>query len=86
MIEVIQGESGVNVLSEKFVKGVEKLCRERGLLLICDEVQSGNGRTGYLYSYMAYGVHPDIVTTAKGLGGGLPIGACMLFGDCAQVF
>ena len=86
MIEVIQGESGVNVLPEKFVKGVDKLCRERGLLLICDEVQSGNGRTGYLYSYMAYGVHPDIVTTAKGLGGGLPIGACMLFGDCAQVF
>ena len=83
MIEVIQGESGVNVLPEKFVKGVEKLCRERGLLLICDEVQSGNGRTGHLYSYMAYGVHPDIVTTAKGLGGGLPIGACMLFGDCA---
>ncbi len=86
MIEVIQGESGVNVLPESFVKDVERLCRERGMLLICDEVQTGNGRTGHLYSYMAYGVRPDIVTTAKGLGGGLPIGACMLFGDCADVF
>lgn len=86
MLEIIQGESGVNVLPAEFVKGVEKLCREKGVLLICDEVQSGNGRTGYLYAYMAYGVQPDIVTTAKGLGGGLPIGACMLFDRCGDVF
>ena len=86
MIEVIQGESGVNVLGEDFVKGVEELCRRRGALFICDEVQTGNGRTGHLYAYQAYGVKPDIVTTAKGLGGGLPIGACMLFGDVAGVF
>lgn len=86
MIECIQGESGVNVLDKDFVKAVEKLCRERDIIFICDEVQTGNGRTGWLYAYQAYGVSPDIVTTAKGLGGGLPIGACMLFEKCAGVF
>lgn len=86
MIECIQGESGVNVLDGQFVKGIEKICKERDILFICDEVQTGNGRTGYLYAYEAFGVHPDIVTTAKGLGGGLPIGACMLFEKCADVF
>lgn len=86
MIECIQGESGVNVLDKDFVQMVEKLCRERDIVFICDEVQTGNGRTGRLYAYQAYGVSPDIVTTAKGLGGGLPIGACMLFEKCAGVF
>ncbi len=86
MIECIQGESGVNVLDKDFVQAVEKLCRERDIIFICDEVQTGNGRTGRLYAYQAYGVSPDIVTTAKGLGGGLPIGACMLFEKCAGVF
>lgn len=86
MIECIQGESGVNVLDGQFVKEIEKICKERDILFICDEVQTGNGRTGYLYAYEAFGVHPDIVTTAKGLGGGLPIGACMLFEKCADVF
>lgn len=86
MIECIQGESGVNVLDKDFVQTVEKLCRERDIVFICDEVQTGNGRTGRLYAYQAYGVSPDIVTTAKGLGGGLPIGACMLFEKCAGVF
>lgn len=86
MIECIQGESGVNVLDKDFVQAVEKLCRERDVIFICDEVQTGNGRTGRLYAYQAYGVSPDIVTTAKGLGGGLPIGACMLFEKCAGVF
>lgn len=86
MIECIQGESGVNVLDKDFVQAVEKLCRERDIVFICDEVQTGNGRTGRLYAYQAYGVSPDIVTTAKGLGGGLPIGACMLFEKCAGVF
>lgn len=86
MIECIQGESGVNVLDKNFVQAVEKLCRERDIIFICDEVQTGNGRTGRLYAYQAYGVSPDIVTTAKGLGGGLPIGACMLFEKCAGVF
>lgn len=86
MIECIQGESGVNVLDKDFVQTVEKLCRERDIIFICDEVQTGNGRTGRLYAYQTYGVSPDIVTTAKGLGGGLPIGACMLFEKCAGVF
>lgn len=86
MVEVVQGESGVNPLDAEFLREVEKFCKSRDILLICDEVQSGNGRTGYLYAYQAYGIHPDIVTTAKGLGGGLPIGACLLFENCKDVY
>ena len=86
MVEVIQGESGVNVLDFGFLKELEKFCKERDILLICDEVQCGNGRTGYMYAYEAAGIHPDIVTTAKGLGGGLPIGACLLFDKTEKVF
>lgn len=86
MVEVIQGESGVNPLEKEFLKELEKFCKSRDILLICDEVQTGNGRTGYLYGYEAAGIHPDIVTTAKGLGGGLPIGACMLFDKCKDVY
>ena len=79
MIECVQGEGGVVPLSEEFIRGVEALCNEKDYVFIVDEVQTGNGRTGKPYAFMHYGVHPDIVTTAKGLGGGLPIGAC-LFG------
>lgn len=86
MVEVIQGESGVNPLDKEFLKELEKFCKSRDILLICDEVQTGNGRTGYLYAYEAAGIHPDILTTAKGLGGGLPIGACMLFDKCKEVY
>ena len=86
MIEVIQGESGVNNLDFAFLRDLEKFCKERDILLICDEVQCGNGRTGYMYAYEAAGIQPDIVTTAKGLGGGLPIGACMFFGKTENVF
>ena len=78
MIECVQGEGGVLPLDAEFVKAAEKLCKEKDIILIIDEVQTGNGRTGALYAYMNFGVTPDIVTTAKGLGGGLPIGACML--------
>lgn len=78
MLEVVQGEGGVNALSPEFAAGVARLCAERDLLLIADEVQIGNGRSGRLYGYMNYGIQPDIVTTAKGLGGGLPIGAALL--------
>lgn len=78
MLEVVQGEGGVVPLEESYVRGVAKLCAEHDLLLICDEVQIGNGRSGYLYGYMAYGIAPDIVSTAKGLGGGLPLGATLL--------
>jgi acetylornithine/N-succinyldiaminopimelate aminotransferase len=78
MIELIQGEGGVRVLDKDYVRAVESLCLERDILLIVDEVQTGNGRTGALYAYMRYGLTPDIVTTAKGLAGGLPMGACMM--------
>ncbi len=84
MVEVIQGESGVNVLDGEFLKRLQSFCKERDILFIVDEVQTGNGRTGYLYSYQAYGLKPDLVTTAKGLGGGLPIGACLMFDKCAD--
>ena len=95
MIECIQGEGGVKPLDEKFVKDIAALCAEKDILLIVDEVQTGNGRTGKLYAYMHYGVKPDIITTAKGLGGGLPIGACIMgdktenvlsFGDHGSTF
>ena len=78
MMEVVQGEGGVMPLDEAYVKGAAKLCQENDLLLICDEVQIGNGRSGMLYGYMANGVQPDIVSTAKGLAGGLPLGATLL--------
>ena len=86
MIECIQGESGVHVLDTSFLKELEIFCKQRDILLICDEVQCGNGRTGKMYAYEHAGIHPDIVTTAKGLGGGLPIGACLLFDKCENVF
>lgn len=86
MVEVVQGESGVNALDFGFLKELEKFCKERDILLICDEVQCGNGRTGYMYAYEAAGIKPDIVTTAKGLGGGLPLGACLLFEKTENVF
>ncbi len=78
MFEVIQGEGGVLPLDKEFVKAAEKIAVDNDLLLICDEVQTGNGRTGELYGYMNFGITPDIVSTAKGLGGGLPIGATLL--------
>lgn len=78
MMEVVQGEGGVIPLTQEFVKGAAQLAAEQDLLLICDEVQIGNGRSGKLYGYMHYGIMPDIVSTAKGLGGGLPLGATLL--------
>ena len=78
MIELVQGEGGVVPLSKAYVEAVVKTAEKHGLLIIDDEVQTGNGRTGTLYTYMQYGFMPDIVSTAKGLGGGLPIGACLL--------
>ena len=80
MVECIQGEGGVRPLSGDFLRGAYELCQKEDILLIVDEVQTGNGRTGQLYAYMNYGIRPDLVSTAKGLGGGLPLGAC-LFGE-----
>ncbi len=78
IIECVQGEGGVNVLEQGFVKGVRELCDKEDLIMVVDEVQTGNGRTGELYAYMNYGIVPDVVSTAKGLGGGLPIGCCLM--------
>lgn len=78
MIECIQGEGGVLPLAPEFVASLDEFVRKHDILLIVDEVQTGNGRTGQLYAYMNYGLKPDIVTTAKGLGGGLPIGAALM--------
>ncbi len=83
MFECIQGEGGIIPLDKEYLKEAAQLCRAKDVLLIADEVQAGNGRTGYLYSYMAFGISPDIVSTAKGLGGGLPIGACLM-GEAVQ--
>ncbi len=77
MMEFIQGEGGVLPLDKAFVEELGKLCREQDVLLIADEVQTGVGRTGALYCWQNYGVKPDVITSAKGLGGGLPIGACL---------
>ena len=78
MAEPVQGEGGVLPLTAEFCKGLQKIAEEEEILLMMDEVQTGNGRTGKLYGYMHFDLHPDVVTTAKGLGGGLPIGACLL--------
>ena len=79
MMEMVQGEGGVLPLDKSFVEECVKIAKENDLLIIADEVQTGNGRCGTLYAYEQFGITPDIVSTAKGLGGGLPIGATMLF-------
>ena len=86
MIETVQGEGGIVPLSQEFVSGLSSLCEENDVLLIVDEVQTGNGRTGALYGYMKFGITPDVVSTAKGLGGGLPIGATMIFAKAENVY
>ena len=78
MFEVVQGEGGVNPLQKDFVSALKELAEKEDILLIADEVQIGNGRSGKLYGYMNYGITPDIVSTAKGLAGGLPLGATLL--------
>ena len=83
LFECVQGEGGVNNLSPTFVNAIAKLAKEKDILIAVDEVQTGNGRTGTYFAYQQYGITPDIVTTAKGLGGGLPIGA-VLFGEKVQ--
>ncbi|MHB1418819.1 MAG: acetylornithine transaminase [Bacillota bacterium] len=86
MLEPVQGEGGVNVAELEYLRGVAELCRERGLLLILDEVQCGLGRTGSLFAYQQYGIKPDIVTLAKALGGGVPIGCLMAREEVAAAF
>jgi acetylornithine/N-succinyldiaminopimelate aminotransferase len=86
MIECIQGEGGVLALDDEYVKACRRIADENDLLLVVDEVQAGNGRSGKLYSYMNYGIEPDVFTTAKGLGGGLPIGAAIMNEKAAKLF
>ena len=78
MMEMVQGEGGVIPMEESFVKGLSQLCKEKDVLLLIDEVQTGVGRTGTFYAYQGYGIQPDVVTTAKGIAGGLPMGACLV--------
>ena len=94
-MEAVQGEGGVNPLDADFVKKTAEFAKENDIILIMDEVQTGNGRTGKLYGYMNFDITPDVVTTAKGLGGGLPIGAVLMnakvenvlgFGDHGSTF
>lgn len=85
MVELIQGEGGVNPLDKEFVQQLADYCKENDLLLIIDEVQTGVGRTGTLYCYEQFGIKPDIVSSAKGIGGGLPMGACLCSEALANV-
>ena len=86
MMEVVQGEGGVLALDEQFVKDVCALAERENILVIFDEVQTGNGRTGTLFAYMQYGLTPDVVSTAKGIGGGLPLGATLLGEKAENLF
>ncbi len=95
LMECVQGEGGVRALDQDYVKGVAELCAKEDIVLMIDEVQSGNGRSGALYSYMNYSIAPDVVSTAKGLAGGLPLGATLMsekmesvlsFGDHGSTF
>jgi predicted acetylornithine/succinylornithine family transaminase len=86
MLEPVQGEGGIHPADLEFLQGLRQLCQREGLLLICDEVQTGIGRTGYFLACQSYGVTPDIVTLAKGLGGGFPIGAMLASDQAATGF
>ncbi|HEU0044114.1 aspartate aminotransferase family protein [Sphingomonas sp.] len=84
MVEPIQGEGGIRVASQAFLQGLRKACDERGLLLVLDEVQCGYGRTGKMFAHELYGITPDIMAVAKGIGGGFPLGACLATEEAAK--
>ena len=86
MLEPIQGEGGIHPAEKEYLKAVTQLCHEQDWLLILDEVQTGNGRTGHWFAYMASSIQPDILTTAKGLGNGIPIGACLMSPRACNLF
>jgi acetylornithine/N-succinyldiaminopimelate aminotransferase len=86
MVEIIQGEGGINIADAGFQRGLRALCDEKGWMLICDEVQCGMGRTGTWFGFQHAGIRPDVVTLAKGLAGGVPIGACLTAGKAAGLF
>lgn len=85
ILEIVQGEGGVVPTDYEYLKTVEKVCKEKDILLIIDEVQTGMGRTGKLWAYEHAGISPDVVTSAKGIGNGLPMGACLCTEKCADV-
>ncbi|NMG27347.1 aspartate aminotransferase family protein [Aromatoleum evansii] len=86
MLEMVQGEGGINIADDDFQRELRAICDERGWLLICDEVQCGIGRTGPWFGFQQSGIKPDIMTLAKGLGSGVPIGACVTAGRAAGLF
>ncbi|HRP96541.1 MAG TPA: aspartate aminotransferase family protein [Rhodocyclaceae bacterium] len=86
MLEMIQGEGGINIADDAFQRELRGVCDERGWLLICDEVQCGLGRTGHWFGFQQSGIKPDVMTLAKGLGSGVPIGACLTSGPAAGLF
>ncbi|MBL8412890.1 MAG: aspartate aminotransferase family protein [Propionivibrio sp.] len=86
MLEIVQGEGGINIADTDFQRGLRQLCDEKGWLLVCDEVQCGMGRTGTWFGFQHAGIRPDVVTLAKGLGGGVPVGACLAAGKAAGLF
>ncbi|HRF13087.1 MAG TPA: aminotransferase class III-fold pyridoxal phosphate-dependent enzyme, partial [Candidatus Accumulibacter phosphatis] len=86
MLEIVQGEGGINSADIDFQRGLRALCDDRQWLLICDEVQCGMGRTGHWFAFQHAGITPDVVTLAKGLGGGVPIGACLVAGRASGLF
>lgn len=86
MLEMVQGEGGINIASVEFQRGLRQLCDEQGWLLMCDEVQCGIGRTGKWFGYQQAGILPDVMTLAKGLGSGVPIGACLTSSKAAGLF
>ena len=86
MLEIVQGEGGIHLASLEYQRNLRKLCDEQGWLLICDEVQCGMARTGKWFGYQHAGIQPDVATLAKGLGSGVPIGACMVGGKAAGLF
>ncbi|KZZ09939.1 acetylornithine aminotransferase, partial [Oleibacter sp. HI0075] len=85
MLEPVQGEGGLATAGEDYIKAVRDICDQNDLLMLVDEIQTGNGRTGSYFCYQQFGITPDVVTTAKGLGNGVPIGACLARGKAAEV-
>ncbi len=86
MLEPVQGEGGIFAATPDYLQAVAKVCEEQDWMLVVDEIQTGNGRTGKLFACMHYGIQPDVLTTAKGLGNGLPIGACMMSKRAKDLF
>ena len=86
LVEPIQGEGGINIPANDYLPGLRALCDREGWLLICDEIQTGIGRTGLMFGFQHAGITPDVITLAKGLGNGVPIGACVARGAAAEVF